>query len=58
VLLAGGSAITEQEIIFDCHPAPAEIPCLEQVPLGNFFNQPLKEVLDDFEKHLASFLGQ
>jgi transcriptional regulator with GAF, ATPase, and Fis domain len=58
VLLAGGSAITEQEIIFDRHPAPAEAPRPEQTPLGNFFNQPLKELLDDFENNLASFIKQ
>jgi DNA-binding NtrC family response regulator len=57
VLLAGGSAITEQEIIFD-HRPPAEAPVPEQASINSFLNRPLKELLDDFEKNLTSFTLQ
>ncbi|MEE4135846.1 MAG: hypothetical protein V2I32_07205, partial [Desulforhopalus sp.] len=57
VLLAGGNVITEHEIIFDRRTAVIT-PSPEQHTPRNCFNQPLKELLDDFEGNINNLFGK
>jgi len=57
VLLAGGNVITEHEIIFD-RRAAVITPSPDQHTPRNCFNQPLKELLDDFEGNINNLFGK